>query len=82
MLPDLKMGITFKQPFWRTPSQYTLKILKYATLLFSNSGIYLGKYLHIQKDPGTKILIIALFILAKFWEQPKRPIVKDHNRKS
>lgn len=39
-------------------------------------------YLHIQKYPGTRTLIIALIILAKYWEQPKRPIVKDHNRKS
>ena len=66
------------QPLWRTVWRFLKKLkieLPYDPVI-PLLGIYLEKKI-VQKGPCTLLFTAALFIIAKTWKQPKRPLTDE-----
>ena len=82
--PSFTVGGNVKlvQPLWRTVWRYLRKLcieLPYDPAI-PLLGIYVDKTF-LEKDPGSRMSIAALFTIAKTWKQPKCPSTEDWIRK-
>ena len=70
------------QPLWRTVWKF-FKILK-IELPYDSAVPFLSVYLKktiVQKDTYTTVFTAALFIIAKTWKQPNRPLIDEWIKK-
>ena len=69
-------------PLWKTVWWFLKKLE--TELPYDPANPLLGKYQEktiIQKDTCTQISIVALFIVAKTWKQPKCPLTDEWMKK-